>query len=121
MSYAITTSTSEVRAVIEPAVEAVWTGLGHATDTIEWPNTYFVKPGNGAWIRVTFPQWSTAAFTWSAGTVQNTTIGILAIQVFAPRNAGDALLIAASDALRAAFERRSFGDGITFQGIAWAE
>ena len=49
------------------------------------------------------------------GTVQNTTIGILAIQVFAPRNAGDALLIAASDALRAAFERRSFGDGIRFR------
>jgi len=115
MSYAIATSTSEVRAVIEPAVEAVWTGLGYTSDTIEWPNTYFVKPGNGAWIRVTFPQWSTAAFTWSAGTVQNTTIGILAIQVFAPRNAGDALLIAASDALRAAFERRSFGEGIRFR------
>jgi len=115
MSYAIATSTSEVRGVIEPAVEAVWTGLGHTADTIEWPNTYFVKPGNGAWVRVTFPQQSTFAYTWSAGVVQNTTICILAIQIFAPKNAGDALLIAASDAFRAAFERRSLGDGIRFR------
>jgi hypothetical protein len=115
VSYAIATSTSEVRGVIEPAVEAVWTALGYAADTIEWPNTYFTKPGNGAWVRVTFPQQSTTAYTWSAGVVQNTTIGILSIQVFAPKNAGSALLIAAGDAFRAAFERKSLGDGIRFR------
>ena len=117
MSYAIATSTSQVRGVLEPAVEAVWTGLGYTADTIEWPNTYFVKPGNGAWVRVTFPQQSTAAFTWSAGVVQNTTISILSIQIFAPKNAGDGLLIAAVDAFRSAFERRSFGDGIRFSEV----
>ena len=115
MSYAIATSTSDVRRALEPQIEATWLALGYTPDTIEWPNTYFVKPGNGAWVRVTFPQQSTSAYTWSAGVVQNTTIGILAIQIFAPRNAGDALLIAASDAFRAAFERRSFGNGIRFR------
>jgi hypothetical protein len=115
MSYAIATSTTDVRAVIEPAVEVVWTGLGYTADTIEWPNTYFVKPGNGAWIRVSYPQQSTSAYTWSAGTVQNTTISILSIQIFAPQNAGAGVLIAAVDAFRSAFERRAYGNGIRFR------
>jgi len=115
MSYAIATSTADVHAVIGPAVEAVWTGLGYATETIEWPNIQFIKPCSGTWIRVTFPQQSTTAFTWSAGIVQNTTIKILSIQIFAPRNTGHTALVGAVDAFRSAFERQSYGDGIRFR------
>jgi len=117
MSYSIASSTSDVRAVIEPEVETMWIALGYTADTIEWPNTYFVKPGNGAWIRVSYPQQSTFPYTWGgpANVVQNTTIGLLTIQVFAPKNAGAAVLVGAVDAFRSTFERRSFGDGIRFR------
>lgn len=116
MSYAIASSTSAVRGEIEPLIETVWTTLGFTTETIQWPNAYFVKPGNGAWIRVSYPQRSTVPFTWSgAGIAQNQTTMLLAIQVFTPRNAGDAVLIAAMDGFRATFERQSFGAGIRFR------
>jgi len=115
MGYAIETATRDVRAALEPVIEAAWVGLGYGADTIEWPNTYFVKPGNGAWIRVSYPQSSTFAYTWSAGVVQNVNITLLAIQIFAPRNAGDVVLIAATDTFRATFERRSYGAGIRFR------
>ncbi len=116
MSYAIATSTADVHAVIDSIVEATWISLGYSADSIEWPNVNFIKScGGGPWMRVSYPQWSTAPFTWSAGVVQNTTIGILAIQVFAPRNAGDAALLMASDKFRMTFERQSFGAGIRFR------
>jgi len=115
MSYAIETAQRDTRAVLEPVIAAAWLALGYGADTIEWPNTYFQKPGNGPWIRVTYPQVATFAYTWSAGIVQNITQVILSIQIFAPRNAGDAVLIAASDAFRATFERRSYGQGIRFK------
>jgi len=122
MSYAIGTAMTEVRAVLEPVLEGVWVGLGYDANTIEWPNTYFNKPGTGQkpegpWIRITYPQASTFALTWGGpgNVVQNTTLAILALQIFVPRNAGDALLLAASDAFRGALERRSFGEGIRFR------
>ena len=117
MSYAVATAITEVRGVLEPIVAAVWLSLGHTADTIEWPNTYFLKPGNGPWLRVSWPQTSTFPLTWGGpgNVVQNTTVALLALQIFAPRNAGDAVLIAALDAYRGAFERRSYGAGIRFR------
>jgi hypothetical protein len=116
VSYNIATATSDIRAILDGVVASTWTALGYTVDTIEWPNTYFVKPGNGAWMRVTYPQQTTIPFTYSGtgGVAQNQTTALLAIQVFAPRNAGDFILIAAVDAFRARFERQSFADGIRF-------
>ena len=117
MSYPVETATADVRRVLEPVLAAVWLSLGYGADTIDWPNTYFQKPGNGPWMRVAWPQLITSAMTWGGpgNVVQNQTIGILALQVFTPRNTGDAVLIAATDAFRAALERRSFGAGIRFR------
>jgi len=118
MSYSILTSQKEVREQIEPVIVQVWTGLGYQEDTIEWPNTYFLKPGNGPWIRVAYPQMTTTPMTWAGigGVCQNETIMLLAIQVFTPRNAGDLVLIQAMDGFRAAFERKTYGSGIRFSG-----
>lgn len=117
MSYAITTATADVRAAIEPAVEGAWTALGYAPETIEWPNRHFMRPCSGPWVRVSYPQQSTFPYTWGGpgNVVQNTTIGLLAIQVFAPKNGGNALLIAATDVFRATFERKALGVGIRFR------
>jgi hypothetical protein len=115
MGYPIATATRDVRAVLEPVIAAVWISLGYTADTIEWPNIYFQKPGNGPWIRVSYPQQSTEPFTWCAGVVQNITIALLSIQIFVPKNAGDVVLIAATDAFRATFERQVFGQGIRFR------
>jgi len=115
MGYPIATATRDVRAAIEPVILAAWEGLGYTADTIEWPNIYFQKPGNGPWIRVSYPQQFTAPYTWCAGVVQNVTIALLSIQIFTPRNAGDVVLIAATDAFRACFERQSYGQGIRFR------
>jgi len=115
MSYAIATSGAATKAVIEPLISTAWTALGYSADTVEWPNKFFTKPGNGPWIRVSYPDQSTSSFSWGGGTVLNGTIGILAIQVFAPKGAGSALLNAAADKFRATFERKAFGTGIRFR------
>ena len=117
MSYDITTSTSEVRAVIDPAIEAAWAALGYAPETIEWPNRHFGRPCSGPWMRVSYPQQSTFPYTWGGpgNVVQNTTIGLLAIQIFVPKNGGNGLLITATDVFRATFERRALGAGIRFR------
>jgi len=117
MSYPVTTSTSAVRAVIEPEVEAAWAALGYSIETIEWPNRRFSRPCSGAWMRVSYPQQSTFPFTWGGpgNVVQNRTLALLAIQIFAPKNAGNAVLIAATDRFRSTFERRTFGDGVRFR------
>lgn len=116
MSYAIETSTVALRAELKTAIETVWiTTLGYAADTIEWPNLYFTKPGNGPWIRVSYPQQSTFPYTWGAGIVQNATLGLLSIQIFMPKNIGTNILDSASDALRSMFERKAFGAGIRFR------
>lgn len=117
MSYSVATSIAEVRAVLEPVIAGVWIGLGYEVETICWPNTYFIKPGNGPWLRVAWPQQTTAALTWGGpgNVVQNTTIALLALQVFIPRNAGEGPLNTITDAYRAAFERKAYGAGIRFR------
>jgi len=117
MSYAIETATSDVRAVIEPEIEAAWAALGYSLETIEWPNRRFARPCAGPWMRVSYPQASTFPFTYGGpgNVVQNRRIDLLAIQIFAPKNGGNAVLIAATDRFRSTFERRTFGEGVRFR------
>lgn len=116
MSYAIATAVTATRQVIEPLVETAWvTGLGYSADTIAWPKVTFQTPGNGLWMRVSFPDVSSLPFSWGGGTVLNTATGVMSIQIFAPKNAGAALLNAAADKFRATFEGQAF-TGIRFFG-----
>lgn len=115
MSYAIASAITATRQVVEPLIETAWNALGYTDDTIGWPNATFTKPGNGPWIRVSFSDQSTIPFNWGGATVLNTAIGVLSIQIFAPKNTGAALLNAAADKFRATFERQSFGSGIRFR------
>ena len=117
MAYNIATATADIRKILDSVVASTWTSLGYSVETIEWPNTYFLKPGNGPWMRVTYPQQTTIPYTYSGtgGVAQNVTTALMAIQVFAPRNAGDLVLIIVVDAFRARFERQSFADGIRFK------
>jgi len=116
VSYAIETSISDTRQVIEPLVSTAWvTDLGYTGDTIAWPNAGFDPPGNGPWLRVSFSDQSSTPFSWGGGTVLNTAIGVLQLQIFVPRNIGAALLNTATDKLRSTFERQSFDSGIRFR------
>ena len=116
MSYAIATSTVDTRSTIEPIIETAWLALGYSTDTIEWPNVHFTKPGNGPWIRVSYTDQSSDPSDWGSGVVHNTTVCVMQIQIFAPKNMGAGVMYAAVDEFRATFERQSFGNGIRFRG-----
>lgn len=116
MSYAIASSVTATRQVIEPLISTAWvTGLGYSADSIAWPDTTFQTPGNGPWMRVSFTDQSTTPFEWGGGTVLNTTVGVLQLQIFFPKNTGSALLNVAVDKFRATFERKAFGAGIRFR------
>lgn len=120
MSYPIATAVIDTRAVIEPVIEQAWVALGHPGESIEWPNVYFTKPGNGQlptgpWLRVSYTEQVTDPLTFGGGTVLNLALCILQLQIFAPKNDGAEVMHEAADAFRSTFERKAFGNGIYFR------
>ena len=96
---------SEARLIINDHIKA-FTGI--TQDKIQWANQKdFVPPTTGLWCRITVQYLDSVVAGLCSGTLERD-IGLLSIQVFAPKGYGDKSLIELADKWRTHW--KGFGD-----------
>lgn len=118
MSFPFTPQTfpQEIRAVVDQRIASQWVDPdGNALTPIAWEGVVFEPPTDSSWLKVNLLFGDSFSSTYSGdGNGTNLNVGVIQLQVYAPKGNGPALLDALIGKARSIFSRYS-GNGLICQ------
>lgn len=115
MSIAIAEAYVTVDAIIEARIVDVWEGLGYAATQISWGNAT-INRAAGFSMRARIRPGRSEPFTFGDGVKLSSKTGIISLQFFGPKNAGEGRLKEIAQTFAASFQRQQSGE-LQFEGV----